>query len=227
MSIFKRIFKIGEAKVNQVVDSMEKPELMLDQAIRDKEKQIMDAKKSVQGCIATERQTKGLLDKELEQQTTWESKAEMALKAGNEELAAKALSRAGEHEQKATSLRVTWTAQKKDVDVLKQEIRKFEDEIFEFKRNRDFIIAQSKTAEVKKQIYEAKAKMKKDSADDLMARMKAKAERNQYEAEAAQEMAESGGDSLEKEFETLGTASIDSSVQDKLAALKKKLNQDS
>ena len=45
MSIFSRIFKIGQAKVNQVVDSMEKPEVMLDQAIRDNEKRLVELKK--------------------------------------------------------------------------------------------------------------------------------------------------------------------------------------
>ena len=64
MSVFKRLFKVGEAKANQIVDSMEKPELMLEQAIKDKAKQIGEAKKSVMSVIATERQTKALLLKE-------------------------------------------------------------------------------------------------------------------------------------------------------------------
>ncbi|MBW2184198.1 MAG: PspA/IM30 family protein [Deltaproteobacteria bacterium] len=48
MSIISRLFKIGEAKASKVIDGLEKPELMLEQAIRDKEKQIKEAKKSVQ-----------------------------------------------------------------------------------------------------------------------------------------------------------------------------------
>ena len=51
MSIFSRIFKIGQAKVNKVVDGLEKPELMLDQAIRDKGEQIRDAKRALQSVI--------------------------------------------------------------------------------------------------------------------------------------------------------------------------------
>ena len=111
------------------------------------------------------------------------------------------------------------------MDQLKQEIAKLEDELAEFRRNKDFIIAQAKTAQVKKQIYEAKAKIKSDtSADDLMARMRAKAERASHEAEAAQEMADSvGGDSLEKEFETISTPSASADVQAKLDKLKAKI----
>jgi phage shock protein A len=225
MSIFKRMFKISEAKANQIVDGLEKPELMLEQAIKDKAKQIGEAKKSVMSVIATERQTKALLLKEQNEKANWEAKAQQALKVGNEELAIKALNRSQEHESKSTSLEQTWKTQKASVDQLKIEIVKMEDELSEFKRNKDFIIAQSKTAEVKKQIYQAKAKMSGDkSADDLMARMKAKAERASFEADAAEEMAESvTGDSLEKEFASLGTSSASSEVTAKLEAMKKQL----
>ena len=159
MSIFRRLFKVGEAKANEMIDSMEKPELMLEQAIRDKTKQISEAKKSVMQVIATERQTRAQLLKEQNEKGNWENKAQQALIAGNEELAVKALNRANEYEQKATQLEQTWKAQKQSVDQLKVEIVKMEDELSEFKRNKDFIIAQAKTAEVKKQIYQAKAKI--------------------------------------------------------------------
>jgi phage shock protein A len=228
MSIISRLFKMGEAKANKVMDGLEKPELMLEQAIRDKDKQIKDAKKSVQACIATERQTKALLEREKADKTTWAKKAEAALKAGKEELAVKALTRSSDHEKKAVSLETNWKSQRTSVDTLKQEIFKLEDELAEFKRNKDFIIAQSKASETKKQIYEAKAKIQKgNGADDLMARMKAKAERSAFEADAAKEMAETygGGDSLEKEFESMGEVSADEEVQKKLAALKEKLGK--
>jgi phage shock protein A len=229
MSVFKRLFKIGEAKANQIVDGMEKPELMLEQAIKDKAKQISEAKQSVMSVIATERQTKALLMKEQSEKGNWEGKAQQALKAGKEDLAVKALNRSQEHETKSTQLEQTWKAQKANVDQLKLEIVKMEDELAEFKRNKDFIIAQSKTAEVKKQIYQAKAKIQSDkSADDLMARMKAKAERETFEADAAQDMADSlTGDSLESEFDQLGTTSASAEVTAKLEAMKKQLGSGS
>lgn len=227
MSVFARLFKVGQAKANRLVDGLEKPEEMLDQAIRDKEKQIAEAKRAVQSCIATERQMKAQLDKEKNDQLEWEKKAELALKAGKEDLAAKALGRSAENEKNALSLQGTWEKQKEEVDKLKKTILDMENEIAEYRRNKDFIIAQSKAAQVKKQVYEAKAKMSKNrSADDLMARMKAKAERSSYEAEAAEEMADlSGGDSLEKEFKDLGDSQVDAGVQAKLDALKKKLDK--
>lgn len=229
MSIFSRIFKIGQASINVAVDKLEKPELMLEQAIRDKEKQIREAKKSIQQCIATERQSKAQLEKEKSEKFNWEQKAESAMRADREDLAVKALERAAEHEQKAAALLPSWQSQRDSVNELKTEMREMENQISEFKRNKDFIIAQSKAAQVKKDIYEAKARISGDhKADDLMARMKAKAERQSYEAEAAKEMAAASpnGDSLEEEFKSV-SASGNPNVQAKLDALKSKMNSGS
>lgn len=225
MSIFSRIFKVGQASVNKAVDKLEKPELMLEQAIRDKEKQIKESKKAIQQCIATERQTKAMLEKEKSEKFSWEQKAEAAMRSGREDLAVKALERAGEHDQKAIALKPNWEGQRASVEELKSEIQKMEAEIAEFRRNKDFIIAQSKAAQVKKDIYEAKARIsKKDRSDDLMARMKEKAERQSFEADAAKEIADvsTSGDSLEDEFKDLGGAA-NPDVQAKLDALKNKI----
>jgi phage shock protein A len=224
MSIFSRIFKIGQAHANRAVDRFEKPEVMLNQAIEDKDTQIREAKKSIQSCIATERQTKKQLETEKAEKFAWEQKAQGALNAGKEELAVKALQRATQHEQKATSLQSNWQQQSESVEELKKDVFKMEDELAEFRRNKDFIIAQSKAADVKKSIYEAKAKISKKGrgADDLMERMKAKAERTENEADAAKELATTfdGKDSLEKEFEDLGAGSTSPDIQAKLDAMK-------
>ena len=228
MSIFSRIFNIGKAHTNKVLDSMEKPEVMLDQAIRNKEKQITEAKKAIQSCIATEHQTKKLLEQEKAEQLAWEQRAQEALKGGREDLAAKALQRAMEYEQKANDLQTNWESQRAATSELKRDILKMDDELKDFRRNKDFIIAQSKAADVKKSIYEAKAKISKDrSADDLMERMKRKAERSGAEADAAKELAETfdGKDSLEKEFESMESSGVSPSVAEKLAAMKAGLNK--
>ncbi len=225
MSIFSRIFKIGQASANKVVEKFEKPELMLEQAIADKEKQIREVKQSVQQVIATERQTKAMLEKEKAEKFQWEQKAEAAMRSGREDLAVKALERASEHEARAAGLEPSWQGQQSSVAELKQEVIAMEAEIAEYRRNKDFIIAQSKAAQVKKDIYEAKARLTNTrTPDDLMARMKAKAERQSYEADAAKELSTSpGGTSLEDEFKSLASGAGNPDVQAKLDALKAKL----
>ena len=227
MSIFSRLFKIGQAHTNKALDSLEKPEVMLEQAIRDREKQIAEAREKIQKVIASERKQRALLMKQQEEKAGWEQKAERALMAGNEDLATKALVRAEEHESNANSLDAQWQGMRKDADGLKLALKKMEDEIAELRRNKEIIIAQSKAAEVKKDIYEAKARIgKKNDTHDLIARMKAKAEQNHYEAEAAEELASAGGDSLSNEFASLeASPGASSAVNDKLAAMKARLNK--
>ena len=229
MGIFSRLFKVGQAKANEVIDSMESPELMLNQAIKDKDKALAEAKESVANVIAEERKLKHMLDKENQEKGLWEQKAQSALQAGKEDLAVKALQRSEEHSNNASSLQGQWEALRSQVDELKQVIRISQDEIADLKRNKDLIIAQSKASEVKKSIYQAKAKIgTKRSTDDLIARMKAKADNSKYQADAAMEMADDldGKDSLEKEFEDLGpSTSASNSVQDKLAAMKAKMGK--
>jgi phage shock protein A len=224
-----RIWKIIQAFFNKQIDSLENPELMIEQAIKDKEDQIREAKQHVQRCIASEKQTKNQANAERKAQTDWEGKAQQALEAGKEELAVKALQRASEYEAKANAYQSEWEDQKTSVDELKNTIRELEEEIAETKRNKDFIISQSKASEVKKEIYEAKAKIGKNkSADDLLARMKNKADRNKYEADAAKEMATVSGDSLEDEFRSMDTSSstvVSADVNSKLAAMKAKMGQ--
>lgn len=229
MSIFSRLFKIGQAHANKAVDSMEKPEVMLDQAIRDREKQIAEAREKIQKVIASERKQRALMLKEQEQKEHWEKRAEQALMSGKEDLATKALVRAEEHDRNAAGLDPQWQGMRKDVESLKTALRKMEDEISELRRNKEIIIAQSKAAEVKKDIYEAKARIgTKNNTGDLIARMKAKAEQTSYEADAAEEMAnETTGDSLDSEFKALDSApQASSAVNDKLAALKAKLGKE-
>ncbi len=228
MGVFSRLFKVGEAKANELVEKLEKPELMLEQAIRDKEKALREARERVQSVIATERQSKASLDKEKNTQVTWEQRAQQALKGGNEDLAAQALARAETHEKHQQALLPTWRLQRKSVDNLKNELTQMQESLNELKRNKDMIIAQTKTAEVKKSIYQAKAAIGKDTTGDLIARMKAKAERSGFEAEAAAELANTEADTLESKFEKLETSTSSSaasaSVKAKLQAMKAKLD---
>ncbi len=228
MSIFSRLFKIGQAHTNKALDNMEKPDVMLEQAIRDREAQIADVREKIQKVIASERRQKALLLKQQEEKASWEQKAERALVAGNEDLATKALVRAEEHDTNAVSLDTQWQGMRKDVDSLKVALKKMEDDLAELRRNKEILVAQASAAEVKKDIYEAKAKIgSKNETSNLIARMKAKAETASYEADAAEELANEGGDSLEKEFEklTAGT-SASGAVNDKLAAMKARLNKE-
>ena len=224
MGIFSRIFKIGQAEANQLIDKMEKPEKMIDQAIRDREKQIAEAREAIVKVIAAEKQTRAELDRALREKEEWVRKAEMALRAGKEELAAQALGRSEEYEKEAEAYREQWQLQHGESSSLKQALGEMESDFASLKRERNVIIAQSKAAEVKKDIYRAKAKIGRSNTNDLIERMRAKAQQSSYEADAASELGESDGqNALENEFAALESKQVSSSVAEKLAAMKARL----
>lgn len=225
MSIIQRIFKVGQAEANRLVDQIENPEKMLDQAIRDREKEIRNARTAITSVIAQEKETKATLDRALRNKEEWLGKAEMALRAGKEELAAQALVRSEDYEREAQTMDQQWQYLKKETQQLKQSLQQMENDFQALQRERNIIVAQSKAASVKKDIANAKAKIGKGNTDDLIERMRKKAQKVSYEADAANELAdETSGDSLEKEFASLETQQVSASVADKLAAMKAKLN---
>lgn len=226
MSIFSRIFKIGQAHTNRVIDNLEKPEVMLDQALRDKDKAMQEAMEKVQSVIATERQTRAQISKEEKEKLKWDERAQYALEQKKEDLALQALKRSEEHQSNIDTLTPTWNLQRDSINHLKVELQKMQDEINEIKRNKDILIAQSKTAEVRKAIYDARSAMKRQDSSDLITRMRIKAEKQVYEAEASKELAESfsSGDTLEKEFKQLDSAA-DGKVQARLEAMKKQIEK--
>ncbi|WGK68786.1 PspA/IM30 family protein [Candidatus Haliotispira prima] len=224
MGILSRMFKIGQAETNQLLDKLENPEKMIDQAIRDREQQIAGAREAIVKVIATEKQTKAALDRALHNKDEWVGKAEIALRAEKEDLAGQALQRSEEYEREAETYREQWQLQHAESAKLKQALREMESDFASLKRERSLIVAQSKTAEVKKDIYNAKAKIGKSNTDDLIERMREKARQSSYEADAAGELIEdSGATSLEKEFAGLEKQHVSGSVAEKLAAMKAKL----
>ena len=105
MGLFQRISDIISANLNEMTESMEDPETMLKQAIREMEQSISDATHETAKVLANEK----LMAKELannEQQAhDWQRKAEKAVDAGDDGLARKALTRKQEHQKLVTALR--------------------------------------------------------------------------------------------------------------------------
>ena len=141
----------------------------------------------------------------------------LAVKAGNDELAKKALARKQEHAQMAGSFETNWHQQKAQVEKLKEALTKLNNKIGEAKRKKNLLIARAKRAEAQKTIAETMSGLGNSSAFDTIARMEEKIDTIEAEASATAELEmDLGEDNLEKEFANLG----DVGAEDELAALK-------
>lgn len=91
MGVFKRIKDMTKASVNDMLDKVEDPIVMLNQYLRDMEAEIHEAEVTVAKQMANERRMKQRLDEAERTSVQRESQAEAALANGQEEVARKLL----------------------------------------------------------------------------------------------------------------------------------------
>lgn len=99
MGVFKRIKDMTKASVNELLDKVEDPIVMLNQYLRDMEAEIHEAEVTVAKQMANERRMKQRVDEAVKMAAQREAQAELALKNGQEEVARKLL------EEKSTSIK--------------------------------------------------------------------------------------------------------------------------
>ncbi len=220
MAIFSRIGTLLKSNVNDLINKAEDPEKMLNQMLIDMQQQLAEAKKQVARAIADEKRLRKQYENEKQLAVEWEKKAMLAVKAGNDDLAKRALQRKTEHEKLSLGFQQQWQAQKAAVDQLKGALQSLNNKIQEAKRKKNLLIARQKRAEAQKSIAETMDGISNESAFETMSRMEERIEKEEAEAAARFELAETAtGDDLQRQFDQLQTVEAD----DALAALKAKM----
>lgn len=220
MGLFSRLGTLIRSNINELINKAEDPEKMLNQVLVDMKQQLVEAKKQVAVAIADEKRLKKQYEQESQKAADWEKKAMLAVRAGDDNLARAALARKTEHEEVAATLKQQWDAQKKSVEDLKGALRGLDSKIEEAKRKRNILVSRQKRAEAQRMINDTLSSINSTSAFDTFERMSDRVTQIEAEAEAT---AEIGGAlpeaSLESQFKALEAGTVD----DDLAALKKKM----
>ena len=219
MGLFQRISDIISANLNEMTESMEDPETMLKQAIREMEQSIADATRETAKVLANEKLMAKELSNNEQQALDWQRKAERAVDAGDDGLARKALMRKTEHQKLVTALRDQLSSAQDASRILKHQLEGMQAKLSEAKRNLSTLSARKRAADFKKKMNTAPSVLEASGADDAFAkfeRMREKVERAEAEADALAELrgvpdsmaldsADSGisGDDLDTELEAL------------------------
>jgi phage shock protein A len=118
MGILGRLSTLIKSNVNDLIDGMQDPAKEIDQMVRDMEESARQARTEVAQCMGEEKR----LDKRLESISgeirSWQERAEMAVRGGDDGLAKEALTRKGEKEAERAETQKSLQEQQVYVDQL-------------------------------------------------------------------------------------------------------------
>ena len=217
MNFFTRIWTVVKSHVDAWTDKFENPERVLDQSIRDMQKQVNELRGDVVKIIAEEKKLKNQLNKYRNEVERWDKNAVLAVKEGNDMLARAALSRKREALEYTQQLQPQWEQQQRVAETLKQNFRELRERIETAQHKKRMLTTRLKRAETQKRLQG----MLNDLSDNQVFE-KFEAKLLDTEAmNAAQEELQSG--SLEQQFGALGAGGSDLDVDRELEALKEKM----
>jgi phage shock protein A len=222
MGIFSRFSDIISANLNDMVEGMEDPEVMLRQAVREMEMTIDQARESTAKTMAGQKMVKAELEKNRQQIQLWAKRAETAVTDGNDELARKAIVRKQEHEKLVVALEEQITEADQTIEKLRHQLGAMQAKLADAKRRLVTLSARKHVADLRSRIDQVSQSANPDgNAFAKFDRMRQKVEMAEAQADAMRQLGQTGTD-CDAAFETENqTASLE--VDAELAELKKKI----
>ena len=232
MSLFRRLFKIGEAEGHALVNKMEDPVKLSEQAIRDLKNDLNKAMESLAEVKAIAIRTRRDMKNYQQQSSDYEKKAMLLIQkaeqgsldaAEADRLATEALNKKDQADQEVT--RTQAEVQKYDnmtanletkVNDLKSQISKWENELRTLK-------ARAKVSSATKKLNKQMAGIDSSSTVAMLERMKTKVEEDESLAESYGEIAAAPKSVDDEINKAIGANNAGS--DDRLAALKARMTQ--
>lgn len=233
MSIFSRLFKIGQSEAHSIVDKFEDPIKLTEQGIRDLKKDLQQAMTSLAEVKGIAIRTRKEADGKKKLAADYERKAMMLLQkaqkggldpAEADRLATEALNKKEEYANEA--LRTSKEAERHEgmANQLQANVTKIKSSISTYENDLTTLRARSKTASSTKKINQQLSKIDTSGTIAMLEKMRAKVEEDESLAIAYGELA-SPDKSVDDEISSAlnSGAQIESSGSSQLLELKKKM----
>ena len=213
MGILDRLSRLVRANVNDMIDSAEDPEKMLNQILRDMESAIPQARGQVQEMIAQEKLMEADRDQAQKLALEWGNKAQRAVAAGKDDLAREALRRKRDNEQNAQLYTEQLATQEQVVVKLKDQLRQLDAKYQATLSKRDTLLARARAAKATEQVARTLTTFSPTDPSADLERMERKIRSREAKAAA---MVEMGSETLDAQFMELD----DPDIEAELALLK-------
>lgn len=152
MGILSRFGDIISSNVNALLDKCEDPEKMIDQTLRNLNKDLAQVKSETAGIMAEETAAKRKLDECVTEVDKLQNYAKKALEKGNEGDAKRFLEQKAREEQKLVSLKQAYDLAKSNADKMRQMHQKLTSQINELEARRDGLKAKISVAKAQENI---------------------------------------------------------------------------
>ena len=227
MGIFTRIGDILQANINDLIDKAEDPEKLVKQLIIEMDNQVDDATKALGQAMGSQKVAAMELADAKAAAADWNDKAKLALKAGNEALAKKALDAKVGVDQQVASLQANYDQITANVDALKQQVEQLKMKLDEARSRQQVLVARSRMADAAQKTAVTITSATTDSAFAKLDALERKIAEKEATAEAYGAMTGMAAAEIiisdEDEFKQL---KHEAAVNDQLAALKAELGLD-
>lgn len=158
MGIFSRFSDIVNSNINAILDKAEDPEKIVRLMIQEMEETLVEVRSAAARAIADKKEVTRTLAALEREAKDWESKAELAIDKGRDDLAKAALAEKARAEGSMRSLEVEKAAIAEGLTKLNEDIGQLEEKLADAKARRNAILARHKTAskrlEVRKRLHD-------------------------------------------------------------------------
>ncbi len=170
MGIFSRFSDIVNSNINAILDKAEDPEKIVRLMIQEMEDTLVEVRSAAARSIADKKDLNRKLSTLEREQEEWDSKAELAMRKGREDLAKAALVEKSRATTAADAVRADYNAVDEGLTKLNEDIARLEGKLKDAKGRQKALLARHKTASSR---LAARQKIHDYKIDDAMVRFEA------------------------------------------------------